>query len=123
MFKEMNYKDIKEKTKVLSNYDVLVNEDDEVLIVVPFKVPGEPDNAILYYSGGNHAFLLKNHRTIVMCDFLNPEVHEVIVKNKVILIVESVDQEPVAAEYEAKLIIIEGMDEIGDKLLEDKKDE
>lgn len=120
MLDNMDYETIKAKTKVAGYYDVLVNEDDEVLIAIPFKVPGEPGEPMLFYSGGEHALLMKNHRTITLCDYLNPEVRSIIAKNSKIVIVELNSEKTIDAEYEAKLVMQNGIDSIARRILEDK---
>lgn len=123
MIDNMDYETIKSKTRVAGYYDVLVNEDEEVLIAIPFKVPGEPDEPKLYYSGGVHAFFMKNHRTITLCDHLNPEVRSIIANNSKVLIVELNSEKTIDAEYEAELVLQEGIDSIAQRVLEDRSND
>jgi hypothetical protein len=123
MLDKMGYDAIKAKTRIVGYYDVLVNEDEEVLFAIPFKIPGEPTNPLFYYSGGMHAFLVKNHRTIVMCDFINPDVRSTITKNSKVLLVQLDEEQSVSEEYEAEIVSLDGLDDIGSRLLEDKADD
>ena len=119
MLNNMHYDEILAKTKILGNYDVLVNDEDEVLIHLIFKVPGETESPKFYYSGGHHGLLMKNNRTVILCDFLHPDTHKIIAARDKILFVESTDGETALAEYEAEINFIEGVDAICERLLAD----
>ncbi|NLO41230.1 MAG: hypothetical protein GX115_17410 [Ruminiclostridium sp.] len=123
MLDKMDFQTIKAKTKIVGYYDILTNDNDEVMIAIPFQIPGEPDKPTFYFSGGAHAFLMKNHRNIVMCDFVNPQVRPIILKNTKVLIAEMNQDKDMAGEYEAELVRLEGLDEIGTRLLEEKSDD
>ena len=72
--------------KVLSNYDILTSDDDEVMIAVPhLEAPGE---SRFYYDGGQHAILLKNDDCVVVCKHVNLRVRGHLVNAGHVLIVE-----------------------------------
>lgn len=123
MLLNKSFEEIKSKTRMLNNYDVLVNEDEEVLICINLKIPGELEEGAFYYSGGYHGFLIKNHRSIVLCDYLNNETHDIIYKNEKILIVEVKEGKGILAEYEVPLIKVEGIDELAKRIIADKDKE
>ena len=58
-----------------------------------------------------------------MCDFVNPQVRPIILENTKVLIVEMNEDKEMADEYEAELVRLEGLDEIGTRLLEEKSDD
>lgn len=119
MLKEMNYEEILSKTKVLEYYDILVNEENAVLVQVTFKIPGEPDSPKFYYSGGDHGILMKNKRTIILCDYIHTDIHDLISNCSKILFVETPERDNYMPEYEADLIEYEGLDALCKQLLAD----
>ena len=121
MLEKMSYEEIHARTKILHSYDILINDDNEVLVCLKLKIPGEPANPKFYYEGGQHGFLIKNERSIILCDCLHEGTHQIISQCDKVLFVETNDQNEILTEYEAKVIPLEGVDQLGDKLLRDHK--
>jgi len=117
--KKLSYEDIREKTKILGYYDVLVNENDEVLIGLNISIPGECVDSKFYYDGGEHAFLVKNNRSIILCDYINEGARSSISKAEKILFMECTNAGKDIEEYEVNSVKFEGLDSIAKKLLED----
>lgn len=120
MIHTISYEKIRSQTKILGNYDVLINYDQEVLIHLTFKVPGEATSPVFYYSGGKHAILAKNDRCLILCDCLHVETQPVLSKCTKVLFVESDHENEFLSEYEAALVMTHGIDELGERLLNDK---
>ena len=121
MLDKMSYDEIRARTKILHYYDVLVNDDNEVLLCLKLRIPGEPKSPKFYYDGGKHGFLTKNERTIIMCDYLHEGTRQIISQCEKVLFVETNEEDGILSEYEAEVILIEDIEKLGDKLLSDEK--
>ncbi len=121
MLDKISYSEIHARSKILHYYDVLINDDNEVLLCLNLKIPGEPKSPKFYYEGGKHGFLIKNERSIILCDYLHEGTHQIISQCDKVLFVETDDKKDILTEYEAEVILLEGIDQLGERLLCDDK--
>lgn len=118
------YKSLYENAKVLGSYDVLTNDDNEVLISMK-SVTDKPENtedidATMFYDGKQHAILIKNGNTAIVCDYLHDGVRDIMYSNDEILICEMRDGE-ISLEYMARLVKEEGIEDLVDQILSKNK--
>lgn len=110
----------------LGYYDILTNEEEEVLIVFPKKEMGTRDQAKFYYDGGAHGILQKNKDGFLICDFIHPGVREAITKQKKVFIGE-VDKNASSTEnleeYEATVIFCRGLERVLEQVLSQRDEE
>ena len=118
MLDKMSYDEIYERTQILSSYDILINDEEEVLVCLKLKVPGEPSQPLFYYEGGVHGILVKNDSSFILCDYLNPGTHQTLSQCEKVLFVEMNDDDEIMKEYEAKLVHFSGINELGDRILQ-----
>ena len=80
----------KRSVEVLGYYDILTNEDDELLFAIKHLESPEEDgySPCLYYDGGPHAIFLKNEKLVVVCDQIHPDVRKLLGKAEEALFVE-----------------------------------
>ena len=119
MFDKMSYDEIYERTQILSSYDILINDEKEVLVCLKLKVPGEPSQPLFYYEGGMHGILVKNESSFILCDYLNPGTHQTLSQSEKVLFVEMDENDEIMQEYEAELIHFSGINALGDRLIEE----
>ncbi|MDR2570158.1 MAG: hypothetical protein LBD23_07645 [Oscillospiraceae bacterium] len=101
--------------EVESYYDILENEDNELLFTIKYKNSpriGE-HRPILYYDGGPHSILVKNDNVTIICDYVHPGVRKTLGKVKEILVGE-LDDGKVVEEYMADVLHVPGIEEIAD---------
>ena len=89
-----------EEIEPISNYNILTNDANEVLIVIPGFFRGKAREAKLLYNGGDHAILVRNRHQILLCDAVHPDVRKTIMENDKVLIFE----EASIYEYNAKVV-------------------
>ena len=77
-----------EEMEILGYYDFLVNDDEEVMLVLPGYFKGEAIEARFLYDGGPDGILIRNRHQIIVCDAIHPDVREIIKKNTQILVFE-----------------------------------
>ncbi len=108
--------------KVLRKYDILVNEENEMLFGIDYLgiKKGAPR---LYYDGGPHAVFLKNEGQTVICDHINPGVRERLLGLKEVLFAEmpphAEDSDPEIDEtYQVEVLACTGVTELADALIQ-----
>ena len=114
-FEAMKGRDI----RVLSYYDILENEDHELMFSVkqlPFP-RSEGFEPRMYYDGGEHTIFLKNEHTVVICDCIHPGVRGSLGKVSEVLIAELADGE-IAEEYMSGLLLADGVEKLATQLIE-----
>lgn len=74
---------------VLEYYNILQNEDDDILLVVPRDLPGMPDEPVFYYDGGQHGILADGRMPVIVCDHIHKEVRKVMENCEEILVYAS----------------------------------
>ena len=106
------------KVIVMGYYDILENEDSELLFVLkPFESPlTEGYEPRLYYDGGPHAILLKNQTLVVVCDMIHTGVRGSLARKTKVLIGET-SEEAVQEEYYAEVRHGEGVEALADALI------
>ena len=108
---------LSEITQVLGNYDILENDDHEILFVLNRKLPGENKEPVLYYDGGEHGVLRKNDEGLFICDYIHPQVRESVYACNEILILEYKDSRDDSIEYMAKAVHAKGTSEFASKFI------
>ena len=118
--------------KVLTCYNILQNDDDELLFVIKRLDSPEKWNRSprLYYDGGPHAILLKNDELVVVCDHIHPEIRKLVGDSENILFAEHSSDMPegiqetpeeyekyIQEEYEAEVLIQPGIEAIAEELM------
>jgi hypothetical protein len=104
--------------KALSYYDILENEDNELLFTITRSEggPDAPDNPKLYYDGGDHAIFVKNSTAAVLCDFIHPGVRGSLSRCKEVLFAELEDG-GIKREYMAPVVHCESIKSVADELM------
>lgn len=107
--------------KVLEKYDILVNDEDEMLFGVDSLgiSKGAPK---LYYDGGPHAVFLKNEGQAVICDYINPAVRAQLLGLKEVLFVETQphaknDDPEIDDAYQVEVQACTGVTELAEALM------
>ncbi|MCR4908874.1 MAG: CbrC family protein [Lachnospiraceae bacterium] len=100
----------------LSYYDLLMNDDNEVLLALPGYFKGEALTAEVHYQGGRHAVFVRNTDQLILCDEIHPEVRKHILESDEILVYE-IDAK---REYMAKVVVddIDALSEEAEELHE-----
>ncbi|MDL2219786.1 hypothetical protein LJC04_05610 [Ruminococcaceae bacterium OttesenSCG-928-O06] len=77
--KDITFEELKDRAiKVLGNYEILRNDDDELLIVLALDLPFAPDDPVFYYDGGPHGVLVGGGMPVIVCDYVHKEVRKVL---------------------------------------------
>lgn len=111
--------DLSEIAISLQMYDILENDDGDIMIAIPTEPHGDEENAVLFCDGGEHALLFKGPYRVVICDFLNPKIREKLPQRKTVLCYELMGE--YEGEYLAEVMEYNGTTEITNKLLEREK--
>ena len=85
--------DMAECAIVLGCYDILANEDDEILLGTKWLGDDDSSSPIIYYDGGKHALFFKNDSNIIVCDYINRNVRKIFYACKEILVCENYSDE------------------------------
>lgn len=73
----------------LNLYDVLTNDDDEILIVMPGYFKGEPENPRILYDGKENAVFIRNgEERVLLLDMINEGVRPLLYKAEKVLFKE-----------------------------------
>ena len=102
--KGLTIEDLKKRNIcVLSYYDILENEDNELMFVIKQESPRPEDfSPGFYYDGGEHGIFIKDDEWVYVCDHIHPGVRGTVAKTvengEEILFAELLDGN-VAAEY------------------------
>lgn len=111
------YPEMTELAVALENYDILENDDGEILLGIHMLPQGDERQAILFCDGGEHAILAKGPYRLVICDFVHPEVREKLVKREEILCFEDHNPDEEKGEYLARVVNYPKTSEIANILL------
>lgn len=84
-----------------SVYDMFVNADDDILIVVNAK-EDEPENPRFVYDGGVSMLFYRNGESAIVLEAINKDAREALMKVDSILVAE-VENNDAVREYEAPL--------------------
>ncbi len=79
-------------------YDVLVNNNGELLIALQ-KKEGEPENSRILYDGKEHALFYRNNNETIILDYVHPDAQEHLSKAAKIIIVEF-ENDDIIREYD-----------------------
>ena len=85
-------------------YEVFINKFDEIMVVIAHR-EGEPLQPKIIYDGKEHALYYRNSESIIILDYLHPDVRVPLSKVKEVLISE-VDDEKVVKEYSVPLKMV-----------------
>ncbi|MCR5789354.1 MAG: CbrC family protein [Lachnospiraceae bacterium] len=72
----------------LFDYEISLNEQNDVMITVPGYYKGAPEDAVVLYDGGDHAILIRNPQQSILCDSIHPEVKQFVRDSREVLIYE-----------------------------------
>ena len=101
-----------EDLEPLSCYGILTNEEEKLLLVLPGYFRGEPEDAMLFYNGGDHAIFSRNIHQFALCDEINPQIRELLFQSESILVYE----EDSGCRYIAR-VMHEEIDELAEQAL------
>lgn len=99
-------------------YDILQNEDEEILMILPYSGDcccANPKNAKLFYDGEKHVVLKAEGLPLMICTHINEGIRKGMIKQKEIIVVFSTDDPDkgedmeIFTEFKAKLIYLPGM--------------
>ncbi len=79
-------------------YDVLVNNNGELLIAIK-KKEGEPASSRILYDGNEHALFYRNATETIILDYIHPDAKEHLTKASKVIIVEF-ENDDIIREYE-----------------------
>lgn len=102
-----------EEIQPLSDYTILMNDDEEILVLVPGCYKGMPLVSKVYYNGGKHALFIRNQHEYVTFDYVHEDVRGAFAKLDKILIYES----DMRREYVAS-VVHEDVDRLCDKAVD-----
>jgi len=103
----------KRQMKTENYYDILENEDNELLFTIKFLDSPLIDQCspIMYYDGGPHAIFVKNKEITLICDYVHPGVRGSLDRVSKVLFAELKDGE-VVEEYFVYMRHVPGIEEI-----------
>jgi len=106
----------KRPMKVAGYYDILENEDGELLFTIKcLDSPMSDGHApVLYYDGGPHAIFVKNDDVTLICDFVHPGVRGSLGKVDEVLFAELKDGD-ITEEYMVDVRHVPGIEEIANE--------
>jgi len=65
------------RRRPMGNYDILQNDEGEIMIVLPIALDTEPENPVFYYDGGPHGILVADGLAdMIICDHIHPNIRE-----------------------------------------------
>lgn len=83
---EITYEQLRgQRIRVLSYYDILQNEDNEILIILPVDMAFEPDEPVFYYDGRKHGILVGGRMPVIICDHIHVDIRKVVERQKDLL--------------------------------------
>lgn len=97
-------RELTELAVTLENYDILENDDGEILLAIHTLPQGDEQQAILFCDGGEHAILFKGPYRLIVCDFLHPEVRKKLPQRKTVLCYEDQNPSEETGEYLARVV-------------------
>jgi len=103
---------------VLEHYDILENDDDEVLICIKTELEGEESLALFFCDGGKHGLLFKGTQCLIICDCIHPSMQKKLPKVDKILCVEISNLGEINKEYIAKVVVHQNISELAELLIE-----
>ena len=111
----------KRHVKVLSYYDILENEEGDILFTIRHEsARTDTHNPQFYYDGGDHAIFIKDDGHAMVCDFIHPGVRgsvgKIVRKGGKILFAELKDGK-IVDEYMAETIWCENVAEIAEEFV------
>lgn len=118
---EMDFKQFTLGSVVLGYYDILQNDEDEILIVMPLRLAEPLDEPRFYYDGGEHGVLVKNRQTSVVCDNVNPAVRALLATRKEVLFYEKDEASGYELEYMVPLVRCSGVEKFAARLIRELK--
>ncbi len=98
-----------------SSYDVLVNDEGEVLFSIPLVDPfsfTDIDDPIIYYDGLEHAILASENKQNIICDYIAPAAREKVYLRDSIYVAfteEDDEERSIAHEFTARLEKLDGV--------------
>ncbi len=110
---------------VTESYDILVNDEGEILFSIPLDDPYswvDITEPTLYYDGLDHAIIVSNYKPTIICDYISPAAREK-VYNASQIYVNFVDKDDdgnilIAHEFKARADTIIGISAAVAELLE-----
>lgn len=109
--------ELAEMTIVLENYDILENDDGEIMVAIHDLPKGDEKQAILFCDGGEHAILFKGPYRLIICDFVHPEARKKLTKREEVLCYEDQNPDEEKGEYLARVVNRPRTSELAKKLL------
>ncbi len=76
------------ESEPLKKYDFLMADDGRVALGLPGYFKGEAHDPVLLYNGGEHGVFVRNAHQILVCDFVNEDIREHLMKVSEIYIFE-----------------------------------
>jgi uncharacterized protein CbrC (UPF0167 family) len=73
----------------LGDYSILMNDDHELMLVLPGYFKGDAAEPVFWYNGGAHAILVRNKHQCIVCDDLNEAVRPWVLQNEHLLVLEA----------------------------------
>lgn len=77
-------------TEIESYYDILENEDNQLLIAIKAR-DSQPDSPSIIYDGNDHALFYRDSTLAIVLDYIHPEVRQIFKEAQEVLIAEFVD--------------------------------
>ncbi len=117
-FDEADLQLLADRVLILQEYDILRNDENDLLFHIPFTMEGEAALAAFHYAGGEHGLLWKRDGDAVLCTSIHPEVRPLLDKQLVIYFCEG--REPSTEEDDihlAKIIRTPNVDSVLASLL------
>lgn len=96
--------ELAEMAVVLENYDILENDDGEIMIAIHDLPQGDEKQAVLFCDGGEHALLFKGPYRLIICDFVHPEARKKLVRREEVLCYEDLNSDEEKSEYLARVV-------------------
>lgn len=117
---------VQQPVQVLGYYDILENDDKDILLAMPVLEPENPQEPAFYYDGGTHALFFKVPGKVVVCDHVHPGVRQSFFECPEILVAEvnkggagtSIDTDGIQREYTAPMHLVRGVEELAQQLMD-----
>ena len=95
---------VENKPKQEGRYDVLINDNGEVLIALK-KKEGEPSGSRILYDGEDHALFYRSPSDTIILDYIHKDARSHISKASKVIIVEF-EEDDIIREYEVPVQVV-----------------
>lgn len=101
--------------RVLGSYEILSNDDEELLFKMPVLEECAKDSAVMYYDGYEHGLLVTSAE-VVVCDCIHPDVRRMLRACEEVLVAE-IEGDTICQEYNVPVKMCGGVKPLAARLI------